>query len=86
MSPPSHAAHNRTPTLILHAEVDCRCPIEQAEQLFAAYRRHGVDVTFVRVPGETHDLSRGGSPRHRQERFAIIYDFFADHLGGHRVR
>lgn len=86
MSPLSHAARNRTPTLILHAEEDWRCPIEQAEQLFAAYRRHGVDVTFVRFPGENHDLTRGGSPRHRQERFAIVHDFFADHLGGHRVR
>jgi dipeptidyl aminopeptidase/acylaminoacyl peptidase len=79
-SPISYATSVTTPTLILHSEEDWRCPIEQAEQLFAAYRRAGVDVTFARFPGENHELSRSGSPRHRVERFGFVHDFFARHL------
>lgn len=83
-SPITYAADNRTPTLILHSEEDWRCPSEQAEQLFAAYRRAGVDTTFVRFPAENHELTRNGSPRHRVERFVVVHDFFAEWLGGNR--
>lgn len=78
------AADIDTPTLILHSEEDWRCPIEQAEQLFVAIRRNGGDVTLVRVPGENHELSRSGSPKHRVERFEIIHRFFDRHLGVQR--
>ncbi len=80
-SPLAHAAKVTTPSLILHSEEDWRCPPEQAEQLFVAYRQAGVEVTFVRFPGENHELSRSGSPRHRLERFGFVHDFFAEHLG-----
>ncbi len=79
-SPITFAANATTPTLILHSEDDFRCPIEQAEQLFAALRRNGCDATFVRFPGENHELSRSGSPRHRVERLDIIHEFFRSHL------
>jgi len=80
-SPINYAAGATTSTMILHSEEDWRCPIEQAEQLFATLRRNGCPVTMVRFPSENHELSRGGSPRHRIERFEIIHDFFRDHLG-----
>ena len=51
------------PMLILHSEDDLRCPIIQAEELFVALRLLGKDVTFYRFPGESHELSRSGSPR-----------------------
>jgi dipeptidyl aminopeptidase/acylaminoacyl peptidase len=79
-SPITYAASISTPALILHSEEDWRCSIEQAEQLFAAIRRNGGDVTLVRFPGECHELSRSGSPRHRVERFEIIHGFFDRHL------
>lgn len=81
-SPLSYAANIETPTLILHSEEDWRCPIEQAEQLFAAIRRNGGDVTLVRFPGENHELSRSGIPSHRIERLEIVHEFYATHLGG----
>lgn len=83
-SPVTYAANNTTPTLIVHSEEDWRCPPEQAEQLFAAYRRAGVPTRFVRFPGENHELTRAGKPRHRVERFDLVHDFFAEHLGGGR--
>jgi dipeptidyl aminopeptidase/acylaminoacyl peptidase len=69
------------PMLIIHSERDLRCPINQAEELFVALRLLGKDVTFYRFPGETHELSRSGSPVHRVQRAEIILDWFADRLG-----
>ena len=80
-SPVATAARIVTPTLVLHSEADWRCPIEQGEQLFVALKRAGVDTEMVRFPGEGHELSRSGSPRHRQERFEIVLDWHARHLG-----
>ena len=79
-SPLTYAANIETPTLIVHSEQDWRCPIEQAEQLFTAIRRNGVEVTLARFPGENHELSRSGSPLHRIERFKLVHDFFHRHL------
>ena len=63
-----------------HNENDLRCPISQGEELFVALRMLGRDVEFVRFPGESHELSRSGSPIHRRQRAEIILDFFASHL------
>ena len=68
------------PILIIHSEEDWRCPINQAEELFTALRLLGKDVTFYRFPGESHELSRSGSPVHRCQRAEIILDFFAERL------
>jgi dipeptidyl aminopeptidase/acylaminoacyl peptidase len=57
-----------------------RCPINQAEELFMALRLLKKDVTFYRFPGETHELSRSGSPLHRVQRAEIILDFFTSKL------
>ena len=40
----------------------------------------GRDVTFYRFPAENHELSRSGSPVHRQQRAEIILDWFAEKL------
>jgi dipeptidyl aminopeptidase/acylaminoacyl peptidase len=68
------------PMLIIHSENDLRCPINQAEELFMALRLLKKDVTFYRFPGETHELSRSGSPVHRVQRAEIILDFFTAKL------
>ena len=75
-SPITYAEHIRTPLLIMHSENDLRCPIEQAEQLFTILRLLKRDVEFVRFPAESHELSRGGSPVHRVQRFEIVLDWF----------
>lgn len=80
-SPQWSAAQVRTPTLVLHSDADWRCPVEQAERYFAALLTAGVTTEFVRFPDEGHELSRGGTPRHRVERFEAILDWHARHLG-----
>jgi dipeptidyl aminopeptidase/acylaminoacyl peptidase len=80
-SPLTYAKDIVTPLLILHSEDDLRCPIEQAEQLFVALKKLRREVRFVRFPGENHEMSRSGKPRHRLERFRHILDWFSGHLG-----
>ena len=78
---PLALAHNvTTPTLIVHAEDDFRCPIEQAEQYFMALLRNGTTTELLRFPGEGHEMSRSGKPRHRRERYEAILDWHARHL------
>jgi dipeptidyl aminopeptidase/acylaminoacyl peptidase len=78
-SPLTYVPKVKTPLLILHAERDLRCPIEQAEQFFIALRWHGVETTFVRFPEDNHDLTRGGKPRNRVEHAKRIADWFDAH-------
>ena len=80
MSPIRHVRNINCPMLLVHSEEDFRCPISQAEELFVAMRLLNKDVTFYRFPGESHELSRSGSPVHRRMRAEIILDFFAKHL------
>ena len=75
-SPLAYVEKVKTPLLIIHAEEDWRCPIEQSEQMFTALKWLGRDVELIRFPGENHELSRGGKPKHRLERLAAIVKWF----------
>jgi dipeptidyl aminopeptidase/acylaminoacyl peptidase len=79
-SPIRYATNIRTPLLILHADDDLRCPVDQADELFAALRTLDREVEYHRFPGESHELSRSGSPAHRRQRAEIILEFFTRHL------
>lgn len=81
MSPLRYVTRVRTPLLIIHSEQDLRCPVGQAEELFAALKRLGRDVEMVRFPGESHELSRHGTPRRREMRLEFIVGFLKRHLG-----
>jgi dipeptidyl aminopeptidase/acylaminoacyl peptidase len=80
-SPVSYVRDMTTPVLILHSEDDLRCPISQAEELFVALRLLRRDPVMYRFPGENHELSRSGAPRHRITRAELILDWFRRHLG-----
>lgn len=68
-SPLKYAGSIKTPLLLIHSDGDMRCPIEQAEQLFAALRWQRKEVEFARYPAETsHGLSRNGPPDLREDR------------------
>jgi dipeptidyl aminopeptidase/acylaminoacyl peptidase len=79
-SPLTYAKDVVTPLLIIHSEDDLRCPIEQGEQLFVALKKLRREVRFIRFPGENHEMSRSGKPRHRLERFRHILDWFGGYL------
>ena len=76
MSPVSHVADIHTPLLLLHSENDLRCPPEQADSLYIPLRRLGRTVEYWRFPGEGHEMSRSGAPKHRVQRAELINEWF----------
>jgi dipeptidyl aminopeptidase/acylaminoacyl peptidase len=80
MSPATYGRDIETPLLIMHSENDLRCNVEQGEHLFVILRLLGRDVELLRFPGESHELSRSGSPAHRVMRFEAILEWFDRHL------
>lgn len=79
-SPQAVVAQVTTPTLVLHSEEDWRCPLPQAERYFAALKRQGTEAELLVFPGENHELSRSGRPRHRVQRFEAIIAWWGRHL------
>lgn len=80
ISPLKYADNVETPLLILHGELDFRCPIEQAEQLYVTLKHLKKEVEFVRFPGSNHELSRSGDPELRIERLNHICRWFEKYL------
>lgn len=68
MSPLAYADQVKTPILIIHGQEDLRCPQEQAEQMYTAMKKHGVETKMVLYPKSSHGLSREGLPNLRVER------------------
>jgi dipeptidyl aminopeptidase/acylaminoacyl peptidase len=79
-SPIRYVESIRTPLLLTHGEMDLRCPIHQAEELFGALRVLRREVELVRFPEETHDLSRSGRPDRRIERLNRIAGWFLKYI------
>ena len=79
-SPQAVAHRVTTPTLVIHSEDDLRCPLGQAETYWATLKLQGVDAEMLIFPGENHELSRSGRPRHRVQRFDAILEWFGRHL------
>ncbi len=80
LSPIKYLGNARTPTLVLHNEMDLRCPIEQGEQVFVALKRQGVETEMVRFPDEFHGLSRTGRTDRRIVRLNHIARWFNRYL------
>ncbi|MBQ0139604.1 MAG: S9 family peptidase [Kurthia sp.] len=79
-SPLKYVEQMNTPLMILHSELDFRCPIEQAEQLFITMKSMDKDVEFIRFPQANHDLSRSGLPNLRMARLQAIQEWFIKKL------
>ena len=79
-SPMTYAPRVRTPLLIQHSERDLRCTITQAEELFAALRAHHRPARLMRVPDESHELTRSGTPFRRAENLRQVEGWFRHYL------
>jgi dipeptidyl aminopeptidase/acylaminoacyl peptidase len=79
-SPMKYIGSAKTPTLVIHNEMDLRCPIEQGEQVFVALKRLGVETEMVRFPDEFHGLSRTGRTDRRIARLSHILRWFETRL------
>ncbi|MGH2385324.1 MAG: S9 family peptidase, partial [Candidatus Limnocylindria bacterium] len=79
-SPLTYAESVTTPLLIQHSEQDLRCTITQAEELFAVLRSLKRVVRLMRVPEESHELTRSGTPFRRVDNLRIIDEWFRHFL------
>jgi dipeptidyl aminopeptidase/acylaminoacyl peptidase len=80
ISPISYADGIRTPLLIQHSERDLRTTVGQAEALFTVLRSKKRPVRLMRVPDETHELTRSGTPYRRAESLVQVRDWFRHFL------
>ncbi len=80
ISPITYAGAIRTPLLIQHSERDIRTTIGQAEALFTVLRTQRRPVRLLRVPEETHELTRSGTPFRRIENLEIVLWWFRHYL------
>ncbi|HEX5031380.1 MAG TPA: S9 family peptidase [Candidatus Eisenbacteria bacterium] len=79
-SPLAYAENVKTPLMITHSLQDFRCAISEAEILYKTLKALRKEVELVLFPGESHGLSRGGTPSRRLARLHIMRDWFHRHL------
>jgi len=72
-SPLRYAKQAQTPTMFIHGESDNDVHITQAEEMYMALRRRGVETVLVRYPREGHGLRE---PRHRVDALERTLSWF----------
>lgn len=66
-------AKAKTPMLIIHNDLDFRCPIGQGHELFSTLQRQGVPSRFVNFPDEGHWVLKPKNSEHwHKEVFAWL--------------
>jgi dipeptidyl aminopeptidase/acylaminoacyl peptidase len=82
-SPITYIENVQTPLMLVLGEADYRTPpASGGEQMFRALKYLKKPVVMVRFPGESHELSRSGTPKHRIERLEHILGWFDKYLQG----
>jgi dipeptidyl aminopeptidase/acylaminoacyl peptidase len=76
-SPMKYVKNVKTPTMIMHGQVDTRVPIAQAQEFYMALKEMKVPVEFVVYPRENHGFTE---PRHQMDRVQRYVKFFAKYL------
>ena len=78
-SPLRYVRQAQTPTLFLHGENDNDVHITQAEEMYMALKRRGVETVLVRYPREGHGLRE---PRHRVDALERTIGWFDRYVKG----
>lgn len=73
-SPLTYANKVKTPTLILHARDDRRCPLPMGKAFHQALVANGVPTQMVIYPNEGHGIRQ---PRHREDVYRRVLAWFA---------
>ncbi len=79
-SPLKYADRVKTPTLFIHSDMDYRCWMAEALQMFTALKIRGVPARLCLFHGENHELSRSGKPSHRIRRLKEITQWMDTYL------
>jgi dipeptidyl aminopeptidase/acylaminoacyl peptidase len=77
-SPLRYVKQAQTPTLLIHGEADNDVHITQAEEMYTALKRRGIEAVLVRYPREGHGLRE---PRHRVDALERTLAWFDRFLG-----
>jgi len=75
-SPLTYADKVKTPTLILHARDDRRCPLPMGKAFHQALLANNVPTQMVIYPNEGHGIR---SPRHREDVYRRVLAWFEKH-------
>jgi dipeptidyl aminopeptidase/acylaminoacyl peptidase len=67
----------RTPMLVIHNDLDFRCPIGQGHELFSALQRQGVKSRFVNFPDEGHWVLKPANSRYWHEE---VFSWLKEHV------
>ena len=78
-SPLKYMKGAKTPTLFIHSDQDCRCPLPEGMQMMQSLAYQDVETRLVIFHGEHHGLSRVGKPLHRIRRLEEIIGWFEKH-------
>ncbi|MDP4501323.1 S9 family peptidase [Nonomuraea turcica] len=81
-SPIERVRHVSTPTLLVHAVNDDRCPVGQSEEWFTALRTLGVPTEMVLYPDESHQFLADGRPSNRVDYSRQIVRWVTAHVDG----
>jgi dipeptidyl aminopeptidase/acylaminoacyl peptidase len=85
-SPITYITKITTPLMLIEGEADYRTPpASGGEQMFRALKYRKIPTVMVRFPGESHELSRSGVPKHRVERLQHIVAWFDKYLQGQEI-
>jgi len=79
-SPLRYISNVETPLMLVHSMEDYRCWMVEGLEFFTALKKHGKEAELVLFPGENHDLSRVGKPKHRVARLGHYIRWFDEHL------
>ena len=79
-SPLRYAKEVKTPLMLVQSMEDYRCWMGEALQFFTALKLMGKEAELVLFPGENHDLSRIGKPKHRVVRLNHYIRWFDAHM------
>jgi dipeptidyl aminopeptidase/acylaminoacyl peptidase len=77
-APIRHISQWKTPALIVHGELDYRCPIGEGLNLFEALQYHGVDSELLVFPDENHWIMK---PRNIVAWYENVLGFVGRHMG-----
>ena len=72
-SPHLHARNFRTPTLVIHGELDYRVPIGEGLQLFTTLQRKGVPSKLLYFPDEGHWILK---PQNSELWHTTVFEWF----------
>ena len=85
-SPITYIDKIKTPTMLIEGEADFRTPpAAGGEQMFRALKYKHVPTAMIQFPGESHELSRSGKPKHRIERLEHIVAWFDKYVMGQPI-